>query len=585
MTMQMPLFSEGAREAVRAQLDIASGDDVAVQRLIENFDVLIDAGAGVERLRGLVLLLAVQGRLLQERPLPIENTPTSEGLSPPHGLPVGWQWKRVDEVGDLKLGRQRSPKNHSGPNMRPYLRVANVFEGRIDTRDVLEMNFEPEEAERFLLQANDLLLNEGQSYELVGRPAIYRGEVPEACFQNTLIRFRPSRAVLPEFALAVFRAYMRTGRFMREAQQTTNIAHLSLGRLACIEFPLPPVAEQKRIVAKVDQLMALCDDLEARQSTKREVGARLTKSALEALTAAEGPEQFEVAWERVREHLPILVRRAEDVACLRTAVLGIACCGRLSANAGIHGETGDELIAKILARRASRRRVALKQGARAAAFPPEGRADVALAAPQLPPTWTVCGVDDLLAPRASAMKAGPFGSALTKSMYVPRGYKVYGQEQVIRGDPFFGSYYVDEQKYESLKTCAVAPGDMLISLMGTVGKVLILPANCEQGIINPRLLKLSLDEEVVSEYLRLYLTSPFARSHIEASARGIAMDGLNIAILRLLPIALPGREEQSWIVNKVATLMTVCDELEEKLRRGEARASKLVEAVVAELCA
>jgi type I restriction enzyme S subunit len=66
-----------------------------------------------------------------------------------------------------------------------------------------------------------------------------------------------------EYALIVFRAYMRIGRFVSEAQQTTNMAHLSLGRLAVIEFPLPPLAEQKRIVARVDQLMALCDDLEA----------------------------------------------------------------------------------------------------------------------------------------------------------------------------------------------------------------------------------------------------------------------------------------------------------------------------------
>jgi type I restriction enzyme S subunit len=162
--------------------------------------------------------------------------------------------------------------------MRPYLRVANVHEARIDTSHVLEMNFGPEEVERFELHAGDVLLNEGQSYELVGRPAIYRGEVPGACFQNTLIRFRPSNTVLAEFALVVFRAYMRTGRFRQEAQQTTNIAHLSVGRLAVIEFPLPPLSEQERIVAKVEELMKLCDDLDAKLRRSEDLASKLVEA-------------------------------------------------------------------------------------------------------------------------------------------------------------------------------------------------------------------------------------------------------------------------------------------------------------------
>ena len=170
-------------------------------------------------------------------------------------------------------------------------------------------------------------------------------------------------------------------------------------------------------------------------------------------------------------------------------------------------------------------------------------------------------------------------------MYVARGYKVYGQEQVIPGDATVGHYYVDPAKFESLKSCAVAPGDMLVSLMGTVGKVLILPADCEPGIINPRLLKLGLDERIYAPYIKLYFESPQARRFIEESARGVAMDGLNISILRTLPIPLPPREEQVWLVAKVEQLMKLCDDLEAKLKRAEETAAKLVEAVVAEMVA
>ena len=169
-------------------------------------------------------------------------------------LPSGWTWVRVKDAGQVKLGRQRSPKYHSGPNMRPYLRVANVFEDRIDTSDVLEMDFNPAEYEVYRLKCGDILLNEGQSYELVGRPAIFRDEIQGACFQNTLVRFRADEEVDAEFALVVFRHYLKSGRFRKIASQSTNIAHLGAGRFAELEFPLPPPREQRRIAAKFEAL-------------------------------------------------------------------------------------------------------------------------------------------------------------------------------------------------------------------------------------------------------------------------------------------------------------------------------------------
>jgi type I restriction enzyme S subunit len=182
-----------------------------------------------------------------------DSRPGTPYLDSPHlpPLPSSWVWTTVDQVGEARLGRQRSPKHRSAALLLPYLRVANVFEDRIDVSDVLRMSFTPEEAEIYRLEDGDVLLNEGQSLELVGRAAIYRGEIPGACFQNALIRFRAGSSVLPEYALIVFRHYLHSKRFQRAAKWTTNIAHLSVGRFAVIEFPLPPLAEQRRIVDKV----------------------------------------------------------------------------------------------------------------------------------------------------------------------------------------------------------------------------------------------------------------------------------------------------------------------------------------------
>lgn len=170
-------------------------------------------------------------------------------------LPNGWAWATVEQVGKVQLGRQRSPKHHDGPHMRPYLRVANVFEDRIDTSDVMSMNFEPEEFERYRLLAGDVLLNEGQSPELLGRPALYRGEPADTAFTNTLIRFQPEDGILPEWALIVFRRHMHFGRFTRESRITTNIAHLSANRFKTVEFPVPPTEEQRRIAEVLDVLL------------------------------------------------------------------------------------------------------------------------------------------------------------------------------------------------------------------------------------------------------------------------------------------------------------------------------------------
>jgi type I restriction enzyme S subunit len=195
-------------------------------------------------------------------------------------LPEGWVWSTYEQLGRLQLGRQRAPKYHTGPNMRPYLRVQNVFEDRIDLSDVMEMDFPPSDFEKYQLAPGDLLLNEGQSPELLGRPAIYRGELPGACFTNTLIRFRAAEGVSVEFALHVSRHNMLAGRFVDEGTITTNIAHLSLGRLATVEFPLPPTAEQNRIVLEVERRLSLVRTVEAEVDANLKRADRLRQAVL-----------------------------------------------------------------------------------------------------------------------------------------------------------------------------------------------------------------------------------------------------------------------------------------------------------------
>jgi type I restriction enzyme S subunit len=197
-------------------------------------------------------------------------------------LPDGWAWATVKDVGAVQLGRQRAPQHHTGENMRPYLRVANVFEDRIDFSDVKEMNFTPDEFKTYELKPGDILLNEGQTPDLLGRPAIWRGEFEGYCFQNTLIRFQVRAPMNAEFCLLVFRHYLHAKRFKKESQITTNIAHLSSGRFALIEFPVPPLEEQVEIVRRVSEGLEAAADTGAMLDAEAADATRLKQSILKA---------------------------------------------------------------------------------------------------------------------------------------------------------------------------------------------------------------------------------------------------------------------------------------------------------------
>lgn len=188
----------------------------------------------------------------------------------PEKVPDSWAVSTVGQAGTVQLGRARHPDWHHGPEMRSYLRVANVFEDRVDTSDVMEMDFSGI-FEKYRLHPGDVLLNEGQSPHLVGRPALYHGTPPNVAFTNSLLRFKANPDVMPEWALMVFRRHLHARRFMREVRITTNIAHLSSKRLKDVEFPIPSLDVQKQLVMRCDESLAAIDamDREAARTLAR----------------------------------------------------------------------------------------------------------------------------------------------------------------------------------------------------------------------------------------------------------------------------------------------------------------------------
>ena len=200
---------------------------------------------------------------------------------------------------------------------------------------------------------------------------------------------------------------------------------------------------------------------------------------------------------------------------------------------------------------------------------------------ELPKGWEMVPITKIVEQNKHALKAGPFGSSLKKEFYVPKGYKIYGQEQVISDNPFLGDYYVNEEKYQELKSCQIKPFDILISLVGTVGKVLILPENCKEGIINPRLIKISLNRDVyLPKFFKSYFESSVVKLFYSSITKGTTMDVLNLGIIKTIPFPLPSIEEQQLIVQEIESRLSVADKMEESIAQSLQQAEALRQSIL-----
>ena len=180
-----------------------------------------------------------------------------------------------------------------------------------------------------------------------------------------------------------------------------------------------------------------------------------------------------------------------------------------------------------------------------------------------PKGWDVKRIEEIASKGKYAIKAGPFGSALKKEDYVPEGYKIYGQEQVIRDDVKYGDYFISEEKYESLASCSISEGDVLISLVGSFGKVSVVPKDYHPGIINPRLMKIKFDNSCANPwYMKYLLTTKEMIKKIEGMSHGGTMGILNVGKIRDLEIINPPlnlQENFLKISNQVRSIKARCE--------------------------
>ncbi|MFG0595837.1 restriction endonuclease subunit S [Delftia sp. WSY_9] len=282
------------------------------QRVSQHFDLLLDRPEAIDALeqtllqlavRGLLVhqdasdepastllarirfekdLLIAEGKIKRDKPLP----PITE-QEQPFELPVGWEWARLGEImlisSGVTLGRKTAIPS---PVTLPYLRVANVQRWHLNLSSMKEVVIDQSELERFQLLSGDLLITEGGDWDKVGRTAIWRNELEFCLHQNHVFK---ARGISPDWNSVWAELYLNSGDarvyFASSAKQTTNLASINMTQLKNCAFPVPPIAEQSRIVTRVTALRRLCADLRQRLKAAQATQSHLAQALVESSNA------------------------------------------------------------------------------------------------------------------------------------------------------------------------------------------------------------------------------------------------------------------------------------------------------------
>jgi type I restriction enzyme S subunit len=333
-------------------------------------------------------------------------------------------------------------------------------------------------------------------------------------------------------------------------------------------LPLPPSEEQKRIVAKVDELMKLCDKLEARQQKKREARLHLNNSALEHLLAASTPEEFSAHWQRIYDNFDLLYDTPETISKLRQSIRQLAVQGKL-----VPQDPNDEPAAALYERiQAEKERLFMaKKIRRLDQLEP---IDPDKQAFRLPESWKWIRLDSICFQITDGTHHTP--------MYTATGTPFLSVKDVSGGKiDLRNTKFISREEHEKLiKRCKPEYENVLLTKVGTTGIAKVIDVDVEFSIfVSLALLKFT--KEMVSPYfLELALNSPHVKEQSSKYTQGVGNKNLVIKFIKDFVLPLPPLEEQNRIVAKVDQLMNLCDVIETKLNQAQKLSESLTASMV-----
>lgn len=528
MTAQALLFAREdvapLRLAEKVEEIVGEGFDIA--KFAENFEVLAESAGGISQLRRLILVLAVRGILTGEARQQTAVTPDAEA---PFQLPNRWTWRRLGDCAELSdgpFGSKLKSADYVPEAGFRVLRLGNIGFGEFKNDDqsfIAREHFDS--LAPYHLHPGDVVV--ASLGNPSGRACAVPIEILPAINKADCFRVRVSASVSSRYLVLVLNSAFSLDRAAALNRGDTR-GRITLSHLRDAPIPVPPLAEQKRIVAKVDELLALCDELEARQTKKREIGARLTKSALDALTSAEGPEEFDVAWKRVVDNFDVLFAESTEVEELRRTVLRLGTSGRLSLG---------------------------------------GSAD-----------WAPSTVGDVADCRLGKMLDK------VKNRGTSRPYLRNTNIHWFRLDlADIKQMLFEDRELEEYKLCE---GDLLVCEGGHgIGRTAVWTGQHKTMMFQKALHRLRPTSAMNSTFLAFQLKVAADTGRMATYFTGAGIPHLTGRRLAEMPVIVPPIREQLRIVARIDQLMKTCDDLEARLRRSEDRAAKLAEAVVRELVA
>jgi type I restriction enzyme, S subunit len=556
---------------------------VNLQTFDDNFELLAEAPNGVRKLRELILQLAMQGKLVPQDPHdePADEllaailtrkqqraheeqgkrVQTVQPISPdevPYKLPRGWVWERLGNIGDTNIGLTYSPRD-IGRNGVPVLRSNNIQNGKIDLSNLIRVSVDPKRS--VLVEVGDLLIcARNGSRALVGKAALI-GYLPEkTAFGAFMAIFRSS---MNQYLYYFIRSPLF--RLMIDDVNTTTINQITQANLRSTIAPVPPLAEQKRIVAKVDRMMELCDELESRQQNKREARVRLNQSTLDHVLAASTAEEFNAQWQRICDNFDLLYDATETIGKLRQSILQLAVQGKL-----VPQDPTDEPASTLLERvRAEKENLYLKTKSKQFEPLPSIKANEK---EEIAKGWEWERLGNLarfVDYRGNTPPKTSNGVKLITAKNVRMGF--------INDEP---KEYISEETYTKWMTRGFPkPGDLLFTTEAPLGNIAVLCTD-EKIALAQRVIDLQPFSDLYSPYLKVCLMSSLMQKRILDKATGMTAKGIKASKLKLILLPIPPLKEQKRIVAKVDQTMKLCDELEAKLTHAQSISENLMASIV-----
>ena len=546
--------------------------------LLSNLNLLATAPGGVARLRELILTLAVQGKLVPQDPA---DEPASVLLQKiraekdrliaegkikkdkplaaiaeeenPFELPVGWEWVRLAEIAYPQAGFafKSNGFNDLGSGL-PLIRIRDV--GGNSPATFFSGEFRPE----FVVQPSDWLISmdgEFRVREWHGPISLLNQRVTRLIFCGDEL-FRPFIAAALQFRL----------QELQGTKAYTTVDHLSGGQIASAVIPLPPLAEQSRIVARVEELMRLCDALEAKGQLEATQHTQLLSTLLGTLTASATPEELADNWQRVAQHFDLLLDRPQAIDALEQTLLQLAVRGLL-----VPQDPADEPASVLLQKiRAEKDRlIAAGQIKRDKPLPPITDEEKPF---ELPEGWEWVRQRELVTHLGDGLHGTPHYSPAGEYYFV-NGNNLRDGAIVIKPE----TKRVDKSEFEKYKKPLDAT-TVLLSINGTLGNVAFYSG--EKVILGKSACYFNLTSGLTKSFVRTLLECPDFQNYALTSATGSTIKNLGLKAVGDWPIALPPLVEQSRIVTRVTQLRRLCFELRQRLAEREAVQARLAEALV-----